>query len=383
MALGDYTKTPYVDGNAPSISAANLNNNENKVKELDTNLVTSTLITSIGNTGIMLGKNKLINGNFDFWQRGTTASLSTVAAYVADRWYSACGAVGTVNRRALTPGQVLVPGNPDYYMEFAVSSGDATTGYATMIQHIENVQTLAGKQVTLSFYAKASSALNVAVTHKQGFGTGGSIATPDALIQKIALSTTWQKYSITYTVPSITGKTLGSDSKTHSYYSIYFWIAAGTDFSSFTGTLGMQTGTFDFAQIQLEEGPTATNFEQRPYGLELMLCQRYYEKSYAKDTLPNAVTTVGIVAPFVGTAGTGAMSAQVFFKAAKRTETPTIYIYDGSGNGGIGAAGRCDRSGINKVCAAQYTSNVGFNAVSTDATSSLYLLFHYTADAEL
>lgn len=36
MALGDYTKTEYVNGQAPGISAQNLNKNEDKTEELDT-----------------------------------------------------------------------------------------------------------------------------------------------------------------------------------------------------------------------------------------------------------------------------------------------------------------------------------------------------------
>lgn len=36
MAIGDYNKTTYANGVAPAINATNLNNNENKVKELDT-----------------------------------------------------------------------------------------------------------------------------------------------------------------------------------------------------------------------------------------------------------------------------------------------------------------------------------------------------------
>ena len=36
--LGDYTKTVYVDGGAPGISAARLNNHENKTAELDTDI---------------------------------------------------------------------------------------------------------------------------------------------------------------------------------------------------------------------------------------------------------------------------------------------------------------------------------------------------------
>ena len=33
--LGDYVKVTYIDGSAPGISAARLNNNENKTEELD------------------------------------------------------------------------------------------------------------------------------------------------------------------------------------------------------------------------------------------------------------------------------------------------------------------------------------------------------------
>lgn len=40
MALGDYEKTIYVNGQAPGISAQNLNRNENKTEELDTTLAT-------------------------------------------------------------------------------------------------------------------------------------------------------------------------------------------------------------------------------------------------------------------------------------------------------------------------------------------------------
>jgi hypothetical protein len=38
MALGDYTKVTYVPGDAPGISATNLNNNEDKTEELDIEL---------------------------------------------------------------------------------------------------------------------------------------------------------------------------------------------------------------------------------------------------------------------------------------------------------------------------------------------------------
>jgi hypothetical protein len=43
-----------------------------------------------------------------------------------------------------------------------------------------------------------------------------------------------------------------------------------------TGTAGAND-YFDIAEVQMEVSSTATDFEQRSYGEELALCQRYYE----------------------------------------------------------------------------------------------------------
>jgi hypothetical protein len=61
------------------------------------------------------------------------------------------------------------------------------------------------------------------------------------------------------------------------------WFDAGSDFNARTDSLGQQSGTFDIAQVQIEPGPVATPFEQRPIGTELALCQRYFQ-SYASTT---------------------------------------------------------------------------------------------------
>ena len=74
-------------------------------------------------------------------------------------------------------------------------------------------------------------------------------------------------------MPSISGKTLGTDGNSVLQLSILF--DAGSDFNAFTDSLGQQSGTFDIAQVQIEPGPVATPFEQRPIGTELNLCHRY------------------------------------------------------------------------------------------------------------
>ena len=59
---------------------------------------------------------------------------------------------------------------------------------------------------------------------------------------------------------------------------MFIWFDAGSSFNARTDSLGQQSGTFDIAQVQIEPGPVATPFEQRPIGTELQLCKRYYNK---------------------------------------------------------------------------------------------------------
>ena len=144
-------------------------------------------------------------------------------------------------------------------------------------QRIESVRTFAGQQVTVSFWAKADASKPIAVELLQSFGTGGSPSAEVTAIgvTKTTLSTSWQKITVTATVPSISGKTIGTNGD--DYLALDIWFDAGSTYNARTDSLGQQSGTFDIAQVQIEPGPVATPFERRPIGTELALCQRYYQ----------------------------------------------------------------------------------------------------------
>ena len=224
--------------------------------------------------GSLSNRNKLINGNFDFWQRGTSGS----SGYVADRWLMGLvGSTAAVSRQSFTLGQTDVPGEPNYYHRMVVTSSAGAGNLAITQQRIESVKTLAGQTATLSFWAKADASKNMAVEFYQSFGTGGSPSTAVNTIgvTTIALTTSWQKFTVTVAVPSISGKTLGTNND--DFLAMFFWLDAGSNFDSRTNTLGQQSGTFDIARVQFEAGDVATPFEERPIGTELALCQRYYQ----------------------------------------------------------------------------------------------------------
>jgi hypothetical protein len=220
-------------------------------------------------------RNAIINGNFDIWQRGTSF---TGNEFGADRWFNRrVGSTCTMSRQAFTLGQTDVPNEPTYFCRMAVTSSAGAGNFVRLQQNVESVRTFAGQNVAISFYAKADSARPIAVELVQYFGTGGSpSSTVEAIgVTKTTLSTSWQKITVTASMPSISGKTLGSNDD-HSF-SLYVWLDAGSNFNSSTDTLGQQSGTFDIAQVQFEAGSVATPFERRPIGTELALCQRYYQ----------------------------------------------------------------------------------------------------------
>lgn len=228
-------------------------------------------------------KNKIINGNFDIWQRATS---QTTAGYGSDdRWFNIhIGSSKTHQIESFSLGQTEVPGNPVFFSRTIVTSSVGASNYTLKAQRIEDVRTLSGKKAVLSFYAKADSAKNIAIELTQVFGTGGSPSSEVSGIgsQKVALTTQWTKFEVVINIPSITGKTLGTNADHH--LQLVFWFEAGSSFDSRTESLGQQSGTFDIAQVQLEEGEVATSFEQRSYQEELVLCERYYKFIHATGT---------------------------------------------------------------------------------------------------
>lgn len=328
-----------------------------------TTVAAATSQTQAVNGSQLFGfRNKIINGNFDIRQRGT--SQSTTGYGSADRWY--CNNVGTTKVASLqtfTLGQTEVPGNPKYFMRHAVTSVAGIGNNCSMNQYIEFVSTLAGNTATLTFWAKADAAKNIAVGFDQDFGTGGSPSAPVLGIgaQLVPLTTAWQKISITLQIPSITGKTMGATTSDGAL-TLVFWFDAGSNYNAMAASLGQQSGTFDIAQVQLEEGSLATRFEQRSYGDELALCLRYYETSAGQ---PSPIWSGSV------TSGSTYYHTH-FYKVFKRA-TPTLSI------------GANSVTGFSATLVTDANNLGGFqtNATSNLTTSAGYFQYSFIADAEL
>lgn len=223
-------------------------------------------------------RNLLINGDFRINQRGFTSSTTTLG-FGFDRWpFEYSGGTVTYSAQSFTPGNAISGYEPKNFARIVTASQTASGNYAALIQRIESVRTCAGQTATVSFWAKANTGTpKITVEVRQNFGSGGSPSVDiNTYAGQATLSTSWARYTFTFVVPSISGKTLGT---THDgYLALNLWVSAGADFNARTNSLGLQNNTFDIWGVQLEQNYQPTPFEQRPYGVELQLCQRYFQR---------------------------------------------------------------------------------------------------------
>jgi hypothetical protein len=186
-------------------------------------------------------RNKIINGNFDVWQRSEdiTNGNNSWGIYSADRWWH--------NKKRSQKITDVVDGQTVNVLRIS-DEGQGYNGGRGLFQNIENYRY--EKTVTLSAWIKASQASTI------NFGFVYDHTETERINDDfwIDVTTSWQKFTRTFktTVPAL--------GKSNQYI-----INDLTD--------GV---TYEIAMIQLEEGEVATPFEHRPYGLELSLCQRYY-----------------------------------------------------------------------------------------------------------
>jgi len=236
------------------------------------------------------GQNAIINGDFGIWQRGTSLSASS-NGYLADRWiyvFNGTGTTRSVTRETFNPGDLVASGygSGEFFFRFDQSVAGSGGTFSALSQRIENVETFSNQTVTLSFWAKSSSTSTVGISIQQNFGSGGS-TTVITSSSSVNLTNSWVRYTRTITLPSISGKTVG----TSSYLNVVFGLPLNSVF------------TVDLWGVQLEAGPVATLFKLAgggSKGAELALCQRYYYRMKANDADAhfgsgyNQSTTLGI-----------------------------------------------------------------------------------------
>lgn len=298
---------------------------------------------NVATTSNLVGfKNYIINGNFDIWQRGTSFSPISSTFFTADRWWLDWNGVASGLSASKQPGSVR-----DNSLCIQRTGGASMQVY----QMVENQGNLSNK--TFTFSALVRSPNNGTIYFRVGDGRAGTNffyeQTPVTLEANIA-----KKIVFTLQLGQVSADAL------------------------FVGIATTCTSLYIDA-VQMEEGSVATPFEQRPIGLELSLCQRYYENTYSNGVGVGSASVLGAKFSQVGVAN----AAQGFTFIEPKRIPPTVTIYSPSGtlncvwtntdtNGGNVSAYNIGTKGV------RYLNNT-----SANWTAPSYITFHYIADAEL
>ena len=274
-------------------------------------------------------KNYIINGGFDVWQRGTSG---VAAGFKADRWQDLYGGATQSWSRSTD-----VPSGSGAKYSIKYNGGNSLLYFT----EAEVSKSLKGKTAVISCWMKTSTVINGISIQKQnvfeGGLTGGYSHIAGVVMEYISSHTgdgTWQKVVTRYTFPNTSEMDNG-----------LCIINIATSY-----------GTDSFAtQVQLEEGSVATPFENRPYGLELSLCQRYYETGHFHGVS-------------YGSSAAAYQRTQAFYKCNKRI-APSVTLSKIAG----------DATGMDVTLGTTSHLTCGFS--STGASQEWYGT--YTASAEL
>jgi len=351
-------------------------------------------------------RNIIINGDMSIAQRGTsTSGLGSDGAttYVLDRFkFQVNGSVSTA--RYTVSQDTDVPTGQGFVKssKIDVTTADASlnAGYFSFYrQEIEgqNLQylkkgTANAESITMSFWVKSNK-------------TGTYICEIDdndnsRNINKsytINSADTWEKKTITFA-----GDTTGTlDNDNGSSFRIFWWLAAGTDFTSGTlatdwestvnanravGQVNLADSTANewyITGVQLEAGEVASDFEFLPIDVNLQRCERYYEKTYNLSVAPGTSSDPGNRRDAQSSDGASNAVAVRNYKVRKRA-TATLTFYTGTTSGSVsyersGASGTSTVNAWSKNGENGYAAYFGVGA----SWSGVHIEYHLIADAEL
>jgi hypothetical protein len=347
-------------------------------------------------------KNYIINGAFDFWQRGNgNYNFNNSLKYSSDRWF--CYSTITTN---IYSGQTTYCPSVDEsgfnsnYSQNVFTSASATLGTNNVVcigQRIEgyNIAELSDKFVTLSFWVNTNVpgiySVNFSNDVNRTYTTSfqvNSISTWEKKIVTVPLLSfidgTWntaEGMGLAIVIVLASGPSRITTTETWNSTSVYGIDAAQVNFH------GGQNPTNEFwlSQVMLNEGKVPLPVFRRAgkdVNEELSMCQRYFEKSYDLEIPPGESVAAVAQRGFSVTVGESGQSAlmQCDFKVTKRTTNYSPFVYSDSGSEGD-IRNLSDDVDIDATI--DYKGENGFTATTTAPSVSAKVYgCAWTADAE-
>jgi len=320
-----------------------------------------------------MGKNRIINGAMEIDQRNAGSAATVTNDYVLDRFKIFEQTDGAISTQQVT----TVPAGFKNSMKITVTTADsslAANQLTSIFQPIEGLNctdlswgTSDAKTVTLSFWVRSSLTGTFG-----GCLVNGAVDRSYVFQYTVNSADTWEQKSIT-----VAGDTSGTWLTTNGVGVYVLWsLGDGTDYqgtanawqagskrsaSGNVNLLGTNGATFYITGVQLEVGSVATEFERRPYGTELALCQRYFYKTNPDNTQFRIGGLSGNM--YSSTAGVMDMELPVRMRAVPSLARGGTYdsIYIAGIDGGASCNFGLVQTGVDKVWVEISSSSAGAN----------------------
>ena len=336
-----------------------------------------------------VGRNMIINGAMNVSQRATTTSTGGVGATAAhyptlDRWQIEASGAGRATMSQTADGPNGISANC-IKLDCTTADTDIAAGeYFLLEQRIEgqNLQRIGkgvagAKQVTISFYVKASASFTFALEFVET-EHGRSCS------KLFDVTTDWNRIELIFPADVDDGSSPIVDDNAVGVR-LFFWLHGGATWTGGTlqsGSFANQVSgnraagidsffsntanNFFITGVQMEVGPVATELEQEDFGVTLHKCQRYFETGRSGSTGNHASNATGFYGSMVDykSEKRAAPTLAQSDKSTRETHNDTILL------GSVGS-----QFALNNVN--------GFYHDAIHAGANCKYAFTFTADAEL
>lgn len=342
-------------------------------------------------------QNFLVNGAFDYWQAGTSATVTATGAgtptatylYQADQWYVNNILGGGTIEGIITYSQVTgVTNGSKWGAKVQITTAPTGTGIQNgceLYQTLSNLESYPLYGQTASFSVLVKSFNNVTQVGVQFYFKTTEAKVATAIGSEILTTVN----SSTFTACTINGQALGTSQTAAGVIGIRIRPTAVS-----TGNLYDLNNGFVVEQAMLNLGPVAQSFSRQHSNpaQEFAACQYFYEKSYDPTVAPGTINTTGSVDWQTRLALSASTPGSLIppppqFKVTKRT-TPTVTLWDPTAN--TSAAVRNVTTGNSRGGCTP--ANIGLNSffgVTVDGTSAVSVAldaeirFQWVADARI
>jgi len=295
------------------------------------------------------------NSNFFSVQNGATfIGNSAATTYTLDGWFIQHNGGSTSNVAQNTTFESAV--NSETHAVVTTFTGGLASSFSIFTQTYNFLSRFAGKKLSLSYSIKSSADTSITNEFLLTFADGGTSNRGTLVGRESLKAGVWTDVRFTFIVPNIFSTDVIDNAIDNAR--LLFWLDAGDDFNARTGGILPFSGTFDIANVKIEESDEPTRYAFDDFTYELKKVQEYFEK----------VTSV----IFMSSVGTSAFKSDCTltfpFEASKWKDTYTTTIVDSFVSG-------------NAVFSSK-KSSLTLLGVATDVTSSARIT-EYTIDAEI